>query len=126
MPKLLAVSLFVLGMALSGLALAQPYDINALLSGIGGSEFLKAAERVDGAGAVRVVRLSTLAGAEAAAGRLAEIADIRADDLEYLHGNLYLNPIARRAIRDAGVSIEQIVTLEMPADGAAVLYADDL
>src|SRR5690606_28466676 len=38
----------------------------------------------------------------------------------------YLNPIARHAIDAAGVSIEQIVSIQMPGDGAAVLFADDL
>lgn len=125
MKTLIAVAL-TLALSLPTAALAQHMDINELIAGIGGTDFLKAAEKVDSAPAVRVVALSSLAGATAASGRLADAEGIKREDLEYLHANLYLNPIARAAIRNAGFSIEQIVTLVTPPDGATTLFANDL
>jgi hypothetical protein len=125
MNKLLA-TFAALMMSLPGAAMAQHMDINELISGIGGSDFLKAVERVDSSPAVRVVRLSTLAGADAAAARVADAVAGKPRDINYLHARLVINPIALSAIRNAGVELDQIVTLYVPGDGAAVLYADDL
>jgi hypothetical protein len=126
MNKLFAAALTAVMIGLPGAALAQHMDINAIIAGIGGGDFLKAAERVDSAATVRVVRLSTLAGAAAAAARLDDVSDLKSEDLEYLHANLYLNPMARMAIRNAGLDIRQIVSVELPSDNAAVVYANDL
>lgn len=106
--------------------LAQFMDINSIIAEIGGTEFLDDASDVDGASAVRVVRLSSLAGAEQSAGRLANARSLKSRDIDYLQGSLIINPIALTAIRNANVSLDQIVSLTMSGDGAAVLYADDL
>lgn len=126
MLRMLAATLTALVIGLPGATFAQHMDINAIIAGIGGPDFLKAAEKVDTAATVRVVRLSTLAGADAAAGRLSDVEDLKSEDLEYLHANLYLNPMARMAIRNAGLDIGQIVALELPPDNAATVYANDL
>lgn len=126
MKTLASTALLVLGLTLPGTALAQHMDINEIIAGIGGTDFQSAAARVLSAPAVRVVRLSSLAGAAQAAGRVAGVYDVKVRELNYLQANLYLNPIARHAIDAAGVSIEQIVSIQMPGDGAAVLFADDL
>jgi hypothetical protein len=126
MNKLIAVALVTAAMGMPGATLAQHMDINAIIAGIGDGDFLRAAGKVDDAATVRVVRLSTLAGAAAAAGRLDDVSSLKSDDLEYLHANLYLNPMARMAIRNAGLDISQIVSVELPSDNAAVVYANDL
>lgn len=126
MKKLLAVSLVALALALPGGAQAQQLDINAIIAGIGGSDFQQAAGQVHSAATIRVIRLSSLAGADAAAGRLADVADIKSHELHYLQAALVINPMARIALNGAGVSLEQIVSVEMASDSAAIVYANDL
>ena len=124
MKAFLAASLFTLFSVAP--TSAQFMDVNSLVAGIGGIDFLKAVERIDSAPDVRVVRLSTLAGAEAAQDRLEEAVAGKPRDINYLRGSILLNPIAVSAIRNEGVHIDQIVTLLVSNDGAAVLFADDL
>lgn len=107
-------------------ALAQFMDFNAIISGIGGTRFLRDAERADSAAGLRVVRLSTLAGAEQNAARLYSALDLKERDIRFLQANLVINPLAMRAIRNSGVSLEQIVSLQVSGDGGGVLYANDL
>ena len=78
------------------------------------------------AATVRVVRLSTLAGADAAAGRLSDVMNLKSDDLQYLQSALVINPMTRVALNGAGVSLDQIVSVEMAGDSAAIIYANDL
>lgn len=108
------------------LALAQYMDINAIISGIGNTKFLRSAERADDAAGLRVVKLSTLAGAEQSAFRLHAAVELKERDVRYLQGNLVINPVAMTAIRNAGVSLDQIVSSDIARDGGGVLYADDL
>ncbi len=126
MKKLLALSLVAIALALPGSAQAQHMDINTIIAGIGGSDFLRAAGEVHSAATVRVVRLSSLAGADAAAGRLSDVADLKSDDLQYLQSALVINPMTRAALNGAGVSLDQIVSIEMAGDSAAIIYANDL
>ncbi len=107
-------------------SVAQFMDINSIIAEIGSTEFLDDAADVDGASAVRVVRLSSLAGARQSAGRLANARSLKARNIDYLQGSLIINPIAVTAIRNANVGLDQIVSLSMSGDGAAVLFADDL
>ncbi len=116
----------VLLMAAPQVALAQFMDINAIISGIGGSRFLRDAERADSASGLRVVRLSSLAGAEQNAARLYRAIDLKERDIRFLQSNLVINPIAMRAIRNGGVTLEQIVSVQVSGDGGGVLYANDL
>lgn len=113
-------------MAAPQVALAQFMDINTIISGIGGSKFLRDAERADDAAGLRVVRLSTLAGAQQSAGSLYAAIDLKERDIRYLQGNLVINPLAMSVIRRSGVSLEQIVSLDVARDGGGVLYANDL
>jgi len=113
-------------MTVPQVAMAQFMDINAIISGIGGSRFLRDAERASDAAGLRVVRLSTLAGAEQAAARLHAAVDLKERDVRYLQSNLVINPMAMTAIRYSGVTLEQIVSLQVSGDGGGVLYADDL
>lgn len=113
-------------MAAPQLAYAQFMDINAIISGIGGSKFLKSAERADDAAGLRVVRLSTLAGAEQSAARLYSAVDLKERDVHYLQANLVINPMAMSAIRNSGVTLDQIVSADISSDGGGVLYANDL
>lgn len=107
-------------------AMAQYMDLNTIISGIGDAHFLRSAERADGAAGLRVVRLSTLAGAAQSASRLHAATALKERDIRYLQSNLVINPLAMTAIRGAGVSLEQIVSADIAGDGGGVLYADDL
>lgn len=108
------------------LAMAQFMDINTIIAGIGDSEFLRSAERADDAAGLRVVRLSSLAGAEQNASRLYAAVEMKGQDIRYLQSNLVINPMAMTAIRGAGVSLEDIVSADISSDGGGVLYANDL
>jgi hypothetical protein len=108
------------------LALAQYMDINTIISGIGNSKFLRSAERADDAAGLRVVKLSTLAGAQQSAARLYAAIELKSRDVGYLQGNLVINPMALTAIRNAGVTLDQIVSADIAGDGGGVLYANDL
>jgi hypothetical protein len=112
--------------AVPQVAQAQHMEINAIISGIGDSKFLRSAERADDAAGLRVVRLSTLAGAEQSASRLYSAIDLKERDIRYLQGNLVINPLAMSAIRNSGVSLQQIVSADIARDGGGVLYANDL
>ncbi len=105
---------------------AQFMSFLEIVQGIGNDKFLRDAGRVDVSPAVRVVRLSTLAGASYGPGRLDDALYYKQTDVAYLQNNLLNNPIAMTAIRNAGVYLEQIVSLTVAGDGSAVLYADDL
>lgn len=113
-------------MAAPQFAYAQFMDINAIIAGIGSSEFLRDAEHASDAAGLRVVRLSTLAGSEQAASRLYAAIDLKERDVHYLQGNLIINPMAMSAIRNSGVTLDQIVSLDVSGDGGGVLYANDL
>ena len=73
-------------MAAPQLVQAQSMDIVKIIGGIGGSEFLHDAGRADSAAGLRVVRLSSLAGAEMNAGLLAraleEVYGVRAQEVK--------------------------------------------
>jgi hypothetical protein len=116
----------ILALSLTLPALAQPTDINAIIGGIGDSQFLRAAGKVDGASSARVVRLSTFMGARTAVERLARAEAIYGRDLDYLHSNLVMSPIAMQAIRASGFDVNSIVSLSLDSEGSAILYADDL
>ena len=113
-------------MAAPQLAYAQNMNIVEIISGIGGSKFLRDAGNADDAAGLRVVRLSSLAGAEMNADLLARSLEIKQRDVYYLQGNLVINPLAMSVIRNSGVSLDQIVAIDLAGDGGGVIYADDL
>jgi hypothetical protein len=124
--KIAAVALSLCLWLAPGAANAQFMDIVSIIGGIGGFDFLEAVERVDTASSVRTVRISTLAGAEQNADRLASAVAGKPRDIAHLHSNIAQNPIAMRALRNAGFSLGQVVSLIAERDGAAVLFVDDL
>jgi len=126
MKSTLATAIALLTLLAAPAALAQPADVNSIIGSIGKSEFLRAASRVDGASSARVVRLSTFMGASRAIDRLARAEAVYGHDLDYLHGNLMLSPIAMQAIRASGFEVNDIVALSLDGEGSAILYADDL
>lgn len=113
-------------MAAPQLAQAQFMDIVQIIGGIGGTKFLRDADRASDASGLRVVRLSSLAGAELNAGRMGIAREMKALDIAYLQGNLILNPMAMTAIRNSGYILEQMVSVDIARDGGGVIYADDL
>ena len=107
-------------------ALAQFTDVNAIIQSIGSSEFTRAAGKVDGASSARVEKLSTFLGASTAGQRLIRAEAIYERDLNFLHSNLVMSPIAMQAIRASGFDVNNIVALSLDGEGSAILYADDL
>lgn len=126
MNRLFAAFVVAMTLAVAGPVQAQSMDINSILNGIGGTDFLEAASKVHSASSVRVVRMSTMAAAERSAARVKRVVEFKARDINYLHSGLVINPSAITAIKYSGVSLDQIVSLHMSGDRAAVLYADDL
>lgn len=120
------VAAFAAAALVAAPAFAQFMDINTIIAGIGSSEFLDDAQRASDAAGLRVVRLSSLAGAEQSAARLYAAIDLKERDVHYLQGNLVINPMAMSAIRNSGVTLDQIVSLDVSGDGGGVLYANDL
>ncbi|MBK8086366.1 MAG: hypothetical protein IPK28_22485 [Devosia sp.] len=110
----------------SGAALAQFMDINTIISEIGTVKYYRMAERAASASGLRVVRLSSLAAAARSADRLHTSVVLQRRAVRELQESLALNPVARIAIRNAGLEIEDIVSAEIAGDGGGVLYADDL
>lgn len=121
----LAAALAVLTL-LATPALAQFSSASEIIQSIGGNRFMRAAGKVDGASSARVERLSTFLGASSAGQRLARAEAIYERDLDYLHSNLAMSPIAMQAIRAAGFEVNDIVALVLDGEGSAILYADDL
>lgn len=122
----LAATLACLVLAATPALAAQFTDANAIVGSIGKNQFMRAAGKVDSASSVRVERLSTYLGASSVGQRLALAETIYERDLEYLHRNLMLNPIATQAIRASGFEINDIIALSLDSEGSAILYADDL
>lgn len=122
----LAATLALLALAATPALAAQFTDANAIVGSIGKSQFMRAAGQVDGASSVRVEKLSTFMGASGARDKLALAETIYERDLDYLHRNLMMNPIATQAIRAAGFEINDIVALSLDSEGSAILYADDV
>jgi len=123
--KLAASAVVALLLAASP-AQAQYMDIDNIINNIGSVEYLDAVARVHDTAAVRVVRLSSLGGAERREARLDRKVDLFKRDVYYLRSSLAINPHAMFAIRNSGVGLDQIVSLIMEGDGATVLFADDL
>jgi hypothetical protein len=121
----LAAALAVLTL-LATPALAQFTSASEIIQSIGGIQFMRAAGKVDGASSARVERLSTFLGASSAGQRLARAEAIYESDLDYLHRNLAMSPIAMQAIRAAGFEVDDIIALVLDSEGSAILYADDL
>jgi hypothetical protein len=117
---------FAVAALMAAPALAQFMDINTIIAGIGSSEFLDDAQDASNAAGLRVVRLSSLAGAEQSASRLYAAIELKERDVRYLQANLVINPMAMSAIRNSGVTLDQIVSLDVAGDGGGVLYANDL
>ena len=126
MNKLLTASFLAVAMALPSATLAQSWDANTVVASIAGFDFLKAAEFADSMASIRVVRISSLAGADAVADRLADARNIKAQDIAYLQSQLHQNFAARVAINGAGVSLDQIVAIYSVDRREGIIYADDL
>jgi hypothetical protein len=124
--RLTTALVFLAAMAVPSAGFAEQQSLIGIIAGIGNSDFLSAAHEANDTSSVRVVRLSTFAGASQSAGRLRDALSFKWSDVAYLQGQLSLNPLAQTAIRNSGVTLDQIVSIEMDGHGAAILYADDL
>ena len=124
--KTLIAAALAICLSLPGAALAQSWDANEVVASIAGIEFLSATEYADSMASIRVVRLSSLAGAENVVDRLAAARDIKERDIRYLQSQLRQNFFARVAMNGAGVDVEQIVAIFAEYRSSGVIYADDL
>jgi hypothetical protein len=117
-----------MGLAPSVASARQPADMNAVIAGIATVEFYNQVDDLRDSASVRIVRLSTLAGARQSAARLHEVEEThgKARAIRYLQRTLTLNWTGMHALKYSGVSLDQIVYLSVASDGAAILYADDL
>ena len=106
----------------------QPADMNAVIAGIATVEFYNQVDELRDSASVRIVRLSTLAGARKGAARLHQLEEThsKARAIRYLQRTLTLNWTGMHALKYSGVTLDQIVYLSVASDGAAILYADDL
>lgn len=130
MKSAVVATLLTLAMVLAPAAASarQPMDLNAVISGIASVEFYDQADEVSNSPSVRIIRLSTLAGARQSAARLEQIIESRtkARAIHYLQRNVQLNWTAMHVLKYSGVTLDQIIYLSVASDGAAILYADDL
>ncbi len=124
--KTLVAAALAISLSLPAAALAQSWDANQVVASIAGSDFLSAAEHADSMASIRVIRLSTLPGAENMVDRLALARDIKERDIRYLQSQLGQNFAARVAMNGAGVSLDQIVAIYSTDRRVGVIYADDL
>ena len=106
----------------------QPMDLNAVIAGIATVEFYNQADELSDSPSVRIIRLSSLAGARQNAARLEQVIETRtrARAIQYLQRHIKLNWTAMHVLKYSGVTLDQIVYLSVASDGAAILYADDL
>ena len=106
----------------------QPMDLNAVIAGIATVEFYNQADELSDSPSVRIIRLSSLAGARQSAARLEQVIETRtrARAIQYLQRHVKLNWTAMHVLKYSGVTLDQIVYLSVASDGAAILYADDL
>ena len=125
MKTLIAAALAIV-LSLPAAALAQSWDANEVVASIAGSDFLSGAEYADSMASIRVIRLSTLAGAENVVDRLEAARDIKERDIRYLQSQLRQNFAARVAMNGAGVTLDQIVAIYSTDRRVGVIYADDL
>ena len=106
----------------------QPADMNAVIAGIATVEFYNQVDELRDSASVRIVRLSTLAGARQSAARLHQLEEThsKARAIRYLQRTLTLNWTGMHVLKYSGVTLDQIVYLSVASDGASILYADDL
>ena len=128
-PAFVAI-LLTLGLVLNPAAASarQPMDLNAVIAGIATVEFYNQADELSDSPSVRIIRLSSLAGARQSAARLEQVIETRtrARAIQYLQRHVKLNWTAMHVLKYSGVTLDQIVYLSVASDGAAILYADDL
>jgi hypothetical protein len=126
MKKLLATTLIAFSLGLSTPAFAQHWSALEVVASIANYDFLDAAGDVHDMAGIRIVRISTLAGADRVVDRLANARHIKERDITYLQSQLVLNFHALVALEGAGVSLDQIVAIYRTGPNGAILYADDL
>jgi hypothetical protein len=126
MRNLLATTLVAFSLGFSTPAFAQYLSALEAVASIADYDFYQAAEEAHDLGGVRVVRISTLPGADGVVDRLAAARDLKERAISYLQSQLVLNFQANVAMNGAGVVIGQIVAIYRTGPNGAIIYADDL
>ena len=99
-------------------------DFDMFLQGLGGADFTSAQTSIDTATTFNVVKISTLANADATA--LQGAITPHEADIAALGGKIEANANATAALEAAGVTAANVVWIETGADGAVTLYVNDL
>lgn len=99
-------------------------DFDTFLQGLSGADYTSAQNSIDTATTFNVVKLSTLANADAA--RLQSAMQPYEADIAGLSAKIAANANAKAAIDAAGVSADAVIWVETGADGAVTLYVNDL
>ncbi len=98
-------------------------DYDDFITNFESADFTSAADVLDRANSVVVIKLSSLNDFDEGAFNTA--LDSRASDVALLQTRINANPKAMAAVQGAGVTAEDIVAIEAAGDGSVVLYARD-
>lgn len=129
MPRMTGLVSALLAVALmAGPAMAQsiPSDALSVIAGIGNHDFARSSREANDASSVQVIRLSSLMTSAGDASRLRDAEAIHGGEIADLQFQLSFNPAAQIAIRNAGLTLDRIVSIHVDGHGAAIVFADDL
>jgi hypothetical protein len=99
-------------------------DFNAFLQGLGTADYTSAQSGIDTATTFNVVKLSSMANADAT--KLKDATTPHEADIASIGAKLDANASAKAALDAAGVTSANVVWIETGADGAVTLYVNDL
>lgn len=99
-------------------------DFDAFLSGLGAADYTSAQSSIDTATSFNVVKLSTMANADAT--KLQDAIGPYQADIASLSAKIEANAAAKAALDAAGMQAASVIWVETGADGAVTLYVNDL
>jgi hypothetical protein len=99
-------------------------DFDMFLQGFGAADYTSATSSIDTATTFNVVKISTLANADAT--RLQDAIGPHQADIASLSTRIEANAAAKAALDAQGVAAANVVWVETGADGAVTLYVNDL
>jgi hypothetical protein len=99
-------------------------DFDMFLQGFGAADYTSAANSIDTATTFNIVKISSLANADAT--RLQEAIGPHQADIASLSTKIEANTTAKAALDAQGLSAANVVWVETGADGAVTLYVNDL
>lgn len=115
----------VLSLSAPAMSLAQmPLTGATLDSSIGSGQFEKGLSLLDGATHIQVYKLSGLGDIDKAA--LTKTLTDKAEEIKSLHTRLQDNAAAVQAIKDAGATLDQVVSITGSNKDDVTVYVNDL